>query len=257
MRFIILTKKQIVTIACCALALVFAAYLTAQGIAVATGTNKRLIPIYSVETEKKQVCLTFDAAWGNEDTQELIDILAKYNIKATFFIVGDWVVKYPESVKALHEAGHSIQNHSDKHPHLPKMSRGAIAADIKACNEKIEAITGIKPTLMRPPYGDYSNSVIEVMNEMEMYTIQWDVDSLDWKDLSASEIAKRVVPRVKNGSIVLFHNAALHTPASLPTIIEQLKAEGYEFLTVLDLIHKDNYKIDHTGRQIPITESSE
>ena len=234
---------------CVALAVIFAVCITARTITTSASAPSRKIPIYSVGTTEKRVSLTFDAAWGNEDTQQLIDILAQYNIKATFFIVGEWVDKYPESVKALSDAGHSIQNHSDTHPHLPQLSREQVVKELEACNDKIEAITGVRPDLVRVPYGDYSNAVIEAAESIGMYTIQWDVDSLDWKELSATDIHSRVVKRVQEGSIVLFHNAALHTPEALPMIIESLVQQGYEFVTVGELIYRDNYTVDHEGRQ--------
>ncbi len=216
--------------------------------AVAT---QRLLPIYCVQRDSKVVSLTFDAAWGNEDTQQLIDILGKYNVKATFFVVGAWVDKYPESVKALSDAGHEVMNHSNNHEHFNSLSAGQIKTNINACNDKIKAVTGVRPTLFRAPYGEYNNNVIGTLTSMGMHTIQWDVDSLDWKDLYASEITKRVLDRVKPGSIVLFHNAALHTPEALPAIIEKLLADGYSIVPVSGIILDDNYTINHEGRQCP------
>ena len=140
------------------------------------------------------------SAWGNEDTQQLIDILGEYGVKATFFVVGEWVDKYPESVKALHEAGHEVMNHSDTHAHLSQLSQGEITADLNACSDKIEAVTGVRPTLVRPPYGEYDDHVISAIRAMGMEPIQWDVDSLDWKDLSAGEITQRVLDKVCPGS---------------------------------------------------------
>jgi len=249
MKTIFLTKK---TLALICFLLVLVITLGIFGIskgAVATIAQSRLLPIYCVDSEKKCVALTFDAAWGNEDTQDLIDTLGKYKAKATFFLVGSWVDKYPESVKALSDAGHSIQNHSNTHPNLPQLSEEGMKQEINLCNEKIAKITKKTPTLIRPPYGDYSNSLIECVNSLGMYTIQWDVDSLDWKDLSADEIYNRVVNNVKNGSIVLFHNAALNTPEALGKILEKLSSEGYKFVTVENLIYKSGYSIDHTGKQ--------
>jgi len=163
--------------------------------------------------------------------------------------VGEWVDRCPDSVKALAKAGHEIMNHSDTHPHLPQLSKDGILKELNACNDKIAAITGVRPTLLRVPYGDYSNATIQAAESIGMYTIQWDVDSLDWKELSAEQITERVVSRAKSGSIVLFHNAALHTPEALPSIIEQLQAKGYSFCKVSELIYKDGYTINHEGRQ--------
>ena len=210
----------------------------------------RELPIYCVSRDNKQVSLTFDAAWGNEDTQLLIDILGRYNVKATFFVVAQWVNKYPESVKALHDAGHEVMNHSSTHAHFSKLTADEIIADINNCNDKVEAVTGVRPILFRPPFGEYDDHVVKTLNGMGMYTIQWDVDSLDWKDLPAAEITSRVTGKVKSGSIVLFHNAAKHTPEALPGILEWLIKNGYSPVKVSELIYKDNYTIDHTGKQI-------
>ena len=189
--------------------------------------------------------------WGNEDTQQLIDILGKYNVKATFFVVGEWVDKYPESVKALSDAGHEVMSHSNTHAHFNSLSSDEIIADLTACGDKIEKVTGVRPTLFRCPYGEYDDHVINAVRSMDIEPIQWDVDSLDWKDLSAGEITKRVTSKVQAGSIVLFHNAALHTPEALPTIIQTLLQEGYTFVPISQIILTGEYTIDHTGRQCP------
>lgn len=216
--------------------------------AVRASATTRKLPVYCVQRDDKCVSLTFDAAWGNEDTQTLIDILGKYNVKATFFVVGDWVDKYPESVRALSDAGHEVMSHSNDHAHFSKLSSEEIVSNLNACNDKIEAVTGVRPTLFRCPYGEYDDHVVSTVTDMGMHTIQWDVDSLDWKDLSASEIHKRVTGSVQSGSIVLFHNAALHTPEALAGIIEFLLANGYTIVPVSELLLQGDYEMDHTGR---------
>ena len=246
MKCLVITKKQLTVFCSVALCLIIALF---GGIGATAKTNKKL-PIYCVETDKKQVALSFDAAWGNDDTEELIKILKEYNAVATFFVVGAWVDKYPESVKQLSDAGHQIHNHSNTHPHMPQLSKEQMTAEITACNEKISKITGKTPNLIRVPYGDYNNAVIETVEALKMYTVQWDVDSLDWKDnATADSICKRVTSKVKNGSIVLFHNDAEFTPEALPNILKCLKDEGYEFVFINDLILKDNYEIKHDGTQ--------
>lgn len=177
MKFICITKKQIML----CLSLVAAVAVVIVGSVGVYANANRLLPIYCVETDKKQIAISFDAAWGNDDTQDLIDILAEYDVPATFFVVGAWVDKYPESVKALHDAGHQIQNHSNTHPHMPQLSREQMKDEIESCNKKIEAITGVCPTLLRPPYGDYDNALIETMDSLGMKTIQWDVETLATK----------------------------------------------------------------------------
>ncbi len=250
MRYIIITKKHLTVAACVILAAVFAVVCS---VGVYANSNRKL-PIYCVETEKKQVALSFDAAWGNDDTEELIKILAEYDAVATFFVVGAWVDKYPESVKQLHDAGHKIMNHSNTHPNMPSLSDAQKKDELISCNKKIAAITGETPTLFRPPYGDYDNATINACEDLGMYTIQWDVDSLDWKENASPEsICKRVTGKVKNGSIVLFHNDADHTPAALPNILKTLKEQGYEFVFIEDLIYKENYEIKHDGTQCKIS----
>ena len=215
---------------------------------VAASAAKKKLPVYCVQRDDNCVSLTFDAAWGNEDTQTLIDILDQYGVKATFFVVGDWVDKYPESVKALHDAGHEVMTHSNKHEHFSQLSGEQIMESINLSCDKIEAVTGVRPTLFRCPYGEYDDHVIETMQNMGFYTIQWDVDSLDWKDLSAGEIYKRVTGNVQSGSIVLFHNAAKHTPEALPDILEYLLQNGYKVVPVSELLLQEEYEMDHTGK---------
>ena len=218
---------------------------------VGVSASARQLPIYSVQRDNKAVSLTFDAAWGNEDTQTLIDILNKYGVKATFFLVGQWVDKYPESVQALSDAGMEIGNHSDTHPHMAKQSEKQIIDEVSLCSGKIEAITGTEVDLFRCPYGEYDDEVISTVRNMGVYPIQWDVDSLDWKDLSAAEITKRITSKVRDGSIILFHNAAKHTPEALPGIIEYLLSEGYQIVPVSELLLDGEYEIDNTGRMTP------
>lgn len=226
--------------------------IVGKNTAVTTSAKERDLPIYCVDKgeNEKVVAMSFDAAWGNEDTGDLIKIMDKYGVKTTFFVVGGWVDKYPESVKQLSDAGHEIMNHSNTHPHMTQISEEEMKKEVEECDLKIEKITKVKPILFRAPYGDYNNDVVKTMRETGHYTIQWDVDSLDWKNLSPGEISERVLSKVKPGSIILFHNAALHTPEALPGIIEKLQKDGYKIVKVSDLIMKDNFKIDNTGKQI-------
>ncbi len=218
---------------------------------VGASATQRQLPVYSVGRDGKFCSLTFDAAWGNEDTAELIRILDSYGVKATFFVVGDWVRKYPESVKALAEAGHEVMNHSNHHDHFNPLTAQQITADVTACAEEIEAVTGISPDLFRCPYGEYDDHVIAAVESLGITCVQWDVDSLDWKDYDAATIHERVCSRVQPGSIVLFHNAAKHTPEALPGIIEELIRKGYTIVPIGQLLLSGETRIDHTGRQLP------
>jgi len=244
-------RKKWLVAGCGVLAAVLILSVVSHPAIVGASASSRQLPIYCVQRDNKAVSLTFDAAWGNEDTQQLIDICARYRIHVTFFVVGDWVDKYPESVQALHAAGHEVMCHSDSHAHFNSLSAEQIKADIGACNDKIEAVTGIRPTLFRCPYGEYDDHVISAVRAMGIEPIQWDVDSLDWKDYDAATIFDRVTSKVQPGSIVLFHNAALHTPEALPGIIEYLLQEGYSIVPVSELLLQGEYYMDHTGRQCP------
>ncbi len=252
MKIFVITKKTGIALAV-TLALMFSLIYIGKAELLPTSSTKRDLPIYCVQKAEndKVVALSFDAAWGNEDTGKLIEIMDKYKVKTTFFVVGGWVDKFPESVKQLSDAGHEIMNHSDTHPHMTQISVEKMKQEVESCDKKIEAITGKKPTLFRAPYGDYDNKVVGTMRDTGHFTIQWDVDSLDWKDLSASEITDRVLKKVKPGSICLFHNAALHTPEALPMIIESLQKDGYKIVPVSELIYKENFTIDPSGMQIP------
>ncbi len=215
--------------------------------------EKREVPIYNVKRDDNKIAISFDAAWGNEDTGQIISILEKYKIKTTFFIVGEWADRYPESVKALSEAGHEIMNHSNQHPHMSKLSKEDMIKELSACSDKIEKITGRRPDLFRAPYGDYNSELISLCRENGYQTIQWDVDSLDWKGLSAEKIVERVTKDTKSGSIILFHNAAENTPAALPSIIEKLQGNGFLIVPVSELIYHEDYQMDPNGTQIPLT----
>ena len=216
---------------------------------VGVSASKRELPVYCVQRDEKLVALSFDAAWGNEDTRTLIDILGQYGVNATFFVVGDWVDKYPESVRALAEAGNEVMNHSSSHAHFSALSTNEITSDITACNDKIEAVTGVRPTLFRCPYWEYDDHVIRAVNALGMTAVQWDVDSLDWKGIPAGQITRRVLDRVQPGSIVLFHNAAEHTPEALPAILDALIGEGYQIVPISAILLEGDSFIDSTGRQ--------
>ena len=229
--------------------LAFTSFSIVCGVAIKSDNPIRRLPIYSVQTDEKKVSITFDAAWSAEDTDEILEILEEYNAKATIFVLGTWVDSNPEAVKRFFEAGHEIANHSDTHKLFSKVSREEVIKEIEECNKKIEAITKQKVKLVRAPSGDYDNKSIEIAESMNMKMIQWSVDSLDWKKLSVEEMYARVVTKTEYGSIILFHNGVENTPEALRKILEKLKNDGYEFVTVSELIYQNNYKIDHTGKQ--------
>ncbi len=215
-------------------------------------SSSRSLPIYSVETDEKKVAISFDCAWGVEHTDKLLEYMQKNEVRCTFFAVQFWVEKYPEYVQKIVSAGHEIGTHSRTHPYMSKLTKAQIQDELTTSAQAIEKITGKKVTLFRPPYGDYNNTLIDTCKEMGLYPIQWDVDSLDWKNLSAQEIALRIVNGAKNGSIILCHNNGLHTAEALPMIFSTLKNRGFTFVPISELIYTENYTIDHNGRQFKL-----
>lgn len=208
------------------------------------------LPIYSVGTDEKKASITIDAAWGDEFTEDILDTLDEYEVKATFFLVEFWADDYPNQVKEIHKRGHEIGNHSATHPDFTTLSKEGIIEEITKTDEKIKDLTGVKPTVFRPPYGAYNDTVIQTLRELDYYTIQWDIDSLDWKELGVESVVDRVIKNVGNGSIILFHNNAKYIKEYLPIILDRLTEEGYDLVPVSELIYKDNFQLDNTGRQI-------
>lgn len=253
MRIIYISRKKVAQILL-VFSLVMVSVLYAKNfrdgaIAVFLNTRKEL-PIYCVDTKEKEISISFDAAWGSEYTDEILKILRERDIKCTFFLVGFWVDKYPDQVRKIAEEGHEVGNHSTTHPHMSKLSREQIRMEIETTQKKIEELAGDRTVkLIRPPYGDYNDLLITTCREIGFYPIQWDVDSLDWKELGIEHMYRQVTGKVKSGSIVLFHNNAKYITQALPSILDKLLADGYSFVPISQLIYKENYEMDHTGRQ--------
>lgn len=214
-------------------------------------SGARSLPVYCVDRDDNKIAISFDCAWGVDYTDALLDCLKDTSVRATFFMVQFWTEKYPEYVKKIDEAGCEIGTHSATHSYMSRQSETEIKNELLSSSQAITNITGKKVDLFRPPYGDYDNLLIDTCNSAGFLPIQWDVDSLDWKDLSASDISARVCERVKSGSIILCHNNGLHTAEALPVIIATLRAKGFEFVPIGELVYRENYTIDATGRQIP------
>ncbi|MDE7373448.1 MAG: polysaccharide deacetylase family protein [Clostridia bacterium] len=215
------------------------------------GKSSRKIPVYGVDVqgEKKVIALTFDAAWGADKTQGILDTMAKYEAKGTFFLVGFWIDKFEDETKAIAKAGFDIGNHSRNHLNMPKLNDNEIRSEIEYVNDRVNELTGITPTYFRAPFGDYSDRLMSALEEMNMTGVQWSIDSLDWKGLSAKQIFERVVPKAKSGDIILFHNNSDHILDALPLILSALKADGFEFVTLSQLVATEGYTIDNNGIQ--------
>lgn len=252
MRVITLTRKSLLSIFLCFMIGVFGVVIATNTMttAVQTVAEDRIIPIYYVDRSDKVCSISFDAAWGNEQTETLLDILDENDVKTTFFLVGSWVDKYPESVKEISKRGHDIGNHSDTHAHMSQISKTEKKNEITKCNEKIEKLTKKKVTLFRPPYGEYDNSVVETAKLCNMFCVQWNIDSLDWKDPTAEDMVKRIESRLCPGSIILLHNGAKNTPEALPLIIKAIKAQGYRIVPISQILLSGSYTTDHEGKMI-------
>lgn len=222
--------------------------------AVLCGYATKKLPIYSVKRDDKLISISFDCAWGNEYTAKLLDVMDDYGVKCTFFAVSFWAEKYQDDMKEIVSRGHEIGTHSKTHSYMSKQNAQTIDEELKYSCEVIENVCGTKVTLFRAPYGDYNNQLIERAEKMGLYTIQWDVDSLDWKNLSAHDISLRVISKVKSGSIILCHNNGLHTAESLPLIFADLIAKGYKFVKISDLIYKEKFKMLNDGTQVKVDE---
>ncbi len=223
-----------------------------ESVTVSNSVDGRELPIYCVETQDKKIALSFDAAWGNEDTAKILEILKKHDVHVTFFMTGGWVESYPDDVKAILAAGHDLGNHSENHKNMSQLSDEEKKEELMQVHTKVQELTGYDMFLFRPPYGDYDNAVVNVAKDCGYYTIQWDVDSLDWKDYGVDSIIKTVTQHkhLGNGSIILCHNGAKYTAQALDTLIATLKNEGYTFVPISELIYRDKYHMNHEGRQI-------
>ena len=212
--------------------------------------SDRLLPIYSVETNEKQVAITFDCAWGADDIPSIIDTLVSNDVNATFFMVGDWIEKYPDAVRLLVENNLELGNHSDSHAHVNNLSYEKNIVDMKACNSKLKDLTGEEVKFYRGPYGEYNNTVIQAAESLNMKVIQWDIDTLDYTGKTTDEMCERIKKKLRSGSIILMHNDTEYTASGLEQIINCIKEEGYEIIPLSELIYFEDYTINHEGRQI-------
>lgn len=251
MKGIVLSEKKLVSLFCCAVLLAAAAVLTLHGVLAAmTSAEAGLYPIRCVQTQEKKIALTFDADTDNLETQKLIEILRRYHVKSTFFVVGAWVGKYPESLQALTAAGHEIGNHSNTHPHMTGRSRADMAAQMADCSRRIETAAGVRPKFFRAPYGDTGPEVVAAAQSLGMVSVEWSVDSFDWRNLPPGQIARRVIDQARPGAIVLLHCGAKNTATALPEILETLQAEGYQIVPVSLLLYQDHFIVTESGVQV-------
>lgn len=254
MHFCVIKSRTIkFTLAMIVVAILLAVNFTGTPLAsVFFAKTDRKLPIYNVSTPEKKVAISFDAAWGADKTEGIIDLLKEYDVQATFFLVGFWVDEYADKVKAIDEAGYEIGTHSNTHPDMALLSKDEMQEELETSMSKIQNVTGKDVKLFRPPYGSYNNTLIDTADPLGLKTIQWDVDSLDWKGLSGTNMASRVLQKVGNGSIILMHNNSDNILQGLRLILEGLKQKGYEVTNIGNLVYETNYTIDSQGTQQPI-----
>ena len=252
--FFVLNKQKIIAYGVSVFTVVFlfciASGMNGNNETMETSANTgKLLPIYNVKTEENKVALTMNCAWNADDVDSILETLKNNNVKITFFVVGDWLDKYPEAAKKIAEAGNEIASNSNTHPKVANLSYEENVKEIKESVEKIEKITGQKTTLYRPPYGEYNNTVISAAQDNGYKVIQWNLDTLDYTGLTGDKMWKRI-EKVKAGDIILSHNGTEHTADSLDMLIKNIKQKGLEIVKVSDLIYKENYEINLNGTQI-------
>lgn len=223
---------------------------TSKNTVQTSSTTSKLLPIYNVQTDEKKVAFTMNCAWNADDIDTILKVLEDNQTKITFFMVGDWIDKFPEAVKKISDAGHEIASHSNTHPHVNNLSYEDNIKEIEESNNKIEKITGSRTTIYRSPYGEYNDTVIKAAQDKGYYTIQWNLDTLDYTGLSGDEMWNRLKDKLNAGDIILSHNGTAHTADSLDMLIKNIKAKGFDIVKVSELIYKDNYSINSNGTQI-------
>lgn len=217
--------------------------------AVSAAVSK-INPIYYVHTDEPKISISFDATWGAEHTEAILDTLDKHQVKATFFLTNIWLKEYPDMAKKIVERGHEIGMHSASHPHMNDLSAADIQKELTDNRQMIQEVTGFEPQLFRFPFGEYNNQSVQIVKDMQIYPIQWSVDSLDWKDeLSEADIVGRVVEGLHDGAIILCHNNGTHTAEAIDQILSAAEQKGYQVVPIGELIYTGEYEVDVQGGQ--------
>lgn len=222
-------------------------------VTASSSVDGRELPICSVQTDKREISLSFDTVWGNEDIQDILDTLETHQVRVTFFVSGKWVEEYPEDAKKILEAGHDLGNYSENYRQMSEIPAEECRKEIMAVHEKVKALTGYEMDMFRLPYGDYNNTVIKTVYACGYYPVQWNLDSMDWKNYGAEDMISRITEssEMENGTIILFHSGGKYTAAALDQILTILAEKGYEVVPLSELIYKEYYHMDASGRQIP------
>ena len=215
--------------------------------------NGTFMPICRVETDQKKVALTFNCTYSAQDMQQLLEILKEKNVHATFFVSDAWAKNYPELLCTIHNAGHDIGGLWTTQASLSIREQ---TLTLENLTQRIDRLTDSETTLFRFEDGNYDNSAIRLIQESGGYPVQWNINSMDWKDYGAQDILHRILNsrQLQNGSILLFHAGTVYTAQALPDLIDNLEDQGYQPVPISELIWKHSYYMDADGVQIPKTE---
>ena len=197
--------------------------------------------IKSGSNDKKLIALTFDDGPHPKETNQILDVLKKYNVKGTFFIAGKHANWYPQPLVRASKEGHEIGNHTFNHPDISNLSNSQLEEEILKCEDILIKLTGKKPTLFRPPYGSYKKEELDLIaKKLDYKIVLWtSVDARDWQNPGAQAIANKIMNNAKNGDIILLHDYATeNTVEALDILIPKMLQEGFKFVTVSDIIDK-------------------
>ena len=219
---------------------------------VSSNVNGRELPICSVETEDAKVALTFDVAWENGDLPEILDVLEEEGVKVSFFVTGEWAEQNPELLKKIRDLGHDLGNHSQDHKSMTQLTYEEKREEISEAHERVKEIAGVEMNLFRTPYGNYDDEVILTAEEQGYYTIEWNIDTMDWKDYGKKNILNTVMgnEELGNGAIIRAHAGTKYMAEALKPLIQRLKEAGYELVPVSKLIYRTDYHMDVRGRVV-------
>lgn len=200
--------------------------------------------VWEVSTNQKVIALTFDDGPFVNNTPQVLDLLQQYNAKATFFPVGNRVLRYPELVTREVEEGHEIANHTYNHPVMEKITTEKLVEELEAASNAIRETTGYVPTLFRPPGGVYNDTIVNAAKASHYMVVIWssNLDTRDWSRPGVHKIINCVLSNARNGSIVLFHDRERQTLEALKVILPTLQKQGYQFVTVSELLRLRNVK---------------
>ena len=234
------------------LVLLCCVYTAGPGNTISVLAAKRELPIYCVDRDDNKIAISFDASWGGDKTLQILDILDRYDVKTTFFLVDIWTQKYHDLVKEILARGHEIGNHSLTHAHMSKLDQQGVIKELSGMADGLEKVAGIRPTLFRPPYGEYNDLVVTTARTQGYEVVQWSVDSQDWKNRGAQDIVTRAT-KVQSGDIILFHNDSEYIVQALPEVLNYYLKNGYNVVPVSEILLTGETQIDVQGRQRPLS----